>query len=253
MSRADDYPDLYLRAVSGGAALPRSGGGLSPDIVPWGTAALPSPRTLAEPPLWDQDPGQPLLPGVSNALYLRCANGSSSELRGVLHLAAGTPLLPCWPDQLAEVAPSGGNGGVPIKVSGGKAAATGTPFALTPSSSADTLAAWVETVQHAPDPSVPRRSVHALQKFFADFPGYVQRSVAFGLKDSYTYQARYEQRDAAAEMKLEIRVSGGRTEWTVAVVADAADFPLQIAPMPLVDPTRSFPKWPRFRPAARTP
>lgn len=235
MSSADTYPDLYLRAVSGGSALPRNGGAQSPDIVPWGTATVPSPQTLADPPLWDQDPGQPWVPDVANNIYLRCANGSSRDARGELHLAIGTPALPHWPDQLKEL-PGPGGKPAPVKVSGAGRAATSTPFACTPFGHSDTLAAWVVTTQHAPNPSIPLRSVQALKQFFVDFPGYVQRSVAFGIDESYRYVARYQQRDVAAEMKLELRISGCNTAWTVSVLADDAGFPLQIPRMPLNDP-----------------
>lgn len=236
MSGADDYPDLYLRAVSGGAALPRSGGALSPDIVPWGTGDAPNPQALAQPPLWDEDPGRPLLADTPNTVYVRCANGSGVEVRGELHLAVGKPALPCWPDQLTEVPGPGGKHGVPIKVSGAGNAVTTTPFACSPASAADTLAAWAVTVQHAPTPTVPLRTVQKLQEFFTAYPAYVQRSVAFGISDSYSYQAHYAQRDAAARMRLELRCSNACPEWWVSVEATQTDFPLQIPSIPLNTP-----------------
>jgi hypothetical protein len=236
MSSADSYADLYLRSVKGGGALPRAGGAFSPDIVPWGTATLPTPQTLAEAPLWDLDPGQPWVPGAANTVYIRCANGSSSELRGELHLAVGAPMLPCWPDLLTDVPVAGGKPGAPIKVSGGKAAALTSPFICTPAGPADMLAAWAVTAQHVPDPKVPRRNVQDLKAFFINYPGYVQRSVAFGIADSYRYSARYEQRDRDAEMKLELRTSSCPVGWTLSVLPAKTDAPLRISAVPLTDP-----------------
>jgi hypothetical protein len=211
------------------------GGAFSPDIVPWGTGLDPVPASLATEPQWDEDLGQPLLPAVSNNVYVRCANSTQDDVPGHLFLAIGAAGLPCWPDQLQAVPAPGGKPYVPLKVSGGQAAAIPSPFACTPGSSADTLAAWLVTARHKPDPSVALDNVVDLKAFFEENAGYAQRSVAFGITDSYTFTARYDQRKATADMQLELRCHDCPVGWTLSVLSGTPTGPLQLEPFVLTN------------------
>lgn len=229
----DDPPDLYLRAVPKGAAQPRMGGAFSPDIVPWGDQTNPTPDALAAPPLWDEDPGRPLLPKVANNVYVRCANNTRSDVPGRLFLAVGAASLPCWPDLLKPLPAPGGKDYLPLTVLGGQNKAIDTPFLCTPESTADTLAAWLVTRLHKPDPTAPLDTVVDLKNFLETNAGYAQRSVAFGINETYTFAAQYQQRNAAADMQLELRSHNCPLGWTLSVLPDRADGPLRLEPFVL--------------------
>ena len=237
----DDYVDLHLRTVERGAALPRMGGALSPDIVPWGVVSDTDAAPVAAPlpPQWDRDPGQALVPGVPNSIYLRCRNGGGNELPGHLYLAAGPACMPCWPDQLTPVPTPAGRDYASIKVPGGKSGVTSTPFLHVPESATDTLAAWIVTSKHPLAPPEATRSVHRLRTFFETTAGYVQRSVGFGIEGEYCHAARYEQRDAAAMMQLELRFHDCPRRWTLSVLPDDPMGPLQIEPFDVSAPAMS--------------
>lgn len=148
------------------------------------------------------DPAPPPLPAVRNNIYVRCANGSRYDGSGQVFVAMGAVSLPCWPDLLQPLS-----------------APEGTPLA--------TSAAGTNPRQAA------LRTVHALKDFFAGNAGYAQRSVAYGIADRYTFQARYQQREAAAEMHLELRAHDCDPAWKISVLTQNPDTPLQIAPFVL--------------------
>lgn len=235
MRTHDDPPDLYLRAVPQGPALPRMGGAYCPDIVPWGEVLDPAPAALAEPPLWDEDPGRPLLPAVFNNVYVRCANATRSDVPGRLYLAVGAASLPCWPDLLKPLPAPGGGDYVPLTVSGGQNATLTTPFKCQPESATDTLAAWLVTRLHKPTPSDALDTVADLKAFLENNAGYAQRSVAFGITGSYTFAAQYQQRNAAADMQLELRCHNCPVGWTLSVLPDRDDGPLRLEPFELTN------------------
>lgn len=126
-------------------------------------------------------------------VYMRCANDSRTDLAGRLFMAMGAPALPCWPDQLQTLP-------APIGAAHGEGAA----------------------------PLAALRTVHALKDFFAANPGYAQRSVAFGIADRYRFKARFQQREAAAEMHLELRVHGCHPGWSYSVTGEDPDVPLRL-------------------------
>ncbi len=144
-------------------------------------------------PGWEQAPELPHLPAVNNQVFMRCANGIGSDIPGQLFVAIGHPPLPCWPDLLQPLAPH--------------------PRLLVP--------------------PVTLRTVQDLKTFFERHPGHAQRSVAYGMADRYTYQARYEQRDSSAAMQLELRAHACPPAWTFSVLGNDANGPLQIAPFVL--------------------
>lgn len=140
-------------------------------------------------------PCPPPLPAARGNVYMRCANDGRGDLAGHLFVALGTPGLPCWPDMLQALP-------APIGMPQG---------------------------QHPPG----LRTVQALTEFFRHNPGYAQRSVAFGIGDAYRFQAHYQQREAGAEMHLEVRAHGCHPAWSISVLGEDPDGPLQIAPFVL--------------------
>jgi hypothetical protein len=139
-------------------------------------------------------PTLPQRPATSSGAFVRCANGSDSDGTSQLFVAIGHPPLPCWPDLLQPLAPQ------------------------------PRLPAL---------PPVAMRSVQELRDFFVRRPGHAQRSVAYGMADRYTFQARYEQRDAAAAMQLEVRAHACPPAWSFSVLGTDGNGPLQIAPFVL--------------------
>lgn len=192
------YRDLFVRQSLKDPDPWHPGGSASPDTIPSGTAAVDPTLYLGD---YDQDPGQALVPGQMNFVYVRTRNPSDKERLGQLFVAAGPSTFLCWPDLLTPVKTEDGKPYDQLKVKPGDVGVSMKAFCFTPSTAADVLAAYVFTAEH-PVRLPALRSVSALAEFLATTHGYAQRSVGFGATTpgGYRMVGAYDQRDEAADV-----------------------------------------------------
>ncbi|MDQ3205441.1 MAG: hypothetical protein M3Q40_02795 [Pseudomonadota bacterium] len=234
------YNDIYLRQSLSQLDPAHDGGSTAPDIQPWGLGTAPNPNALGVAPGWDRDLGVGLVPGAVNHVYVRARNPSTTARGAQLFVGRAAPALLCWPDWLTAIPTGDGKPCAELKI---PATTVGVPqagFVFTPDDPGEALAAWVYTAEH-PLKLPKLTDVVALREFIAGTPGYVQRSVGFGIgtDNTYKYRGRYEQRDLAQSMVIEIAWRDAPVGWVVSLLPVGGGAGIRIDPVTIVAPLSS--------------
>lgn len=225
-----DYSDLYLRQFLKQVNPEHVGGAASPDILPWGKLQNPDPSALTTPSSWARDPGVGLEVGVDNFLYARTRNPGSAAIPGRMYMGAAKPSFLCWPDTLTTVKSKSQKSYIEVKVAADAIGVSTEGFVFQPTTTGDTLASWIYTVQH-PVVLPNLRDVNALLQFIRDTPSYVQRSIAYGLSNgSYRFTGGYEQRDVDAVVAFELVWVDCPIGWTISLLPKSGGTDVTLGP-----------------------
>jgi hypothetical protein len=218
-----EYTDLVIRQALGQKRAAHLAGAASPDLIPHAVVGDPD-ATFGTPDAYACDLGGDL--GASNTCYVRAAAlaDGGSEIDAKLYVGVAPPTAMLWPDRLAWLSTTDGDGYAVVSVPPGHVGVSAAPFDTSAVDPGGTVGGYVWTVKdkvvikHLP-------SVPALRDFLLATPSFSQRGTLTlpDCRDGHVYACTYEHRaDAGAPCRMMFRLEWDAMPdgWTVALEGD---------------------------------